>query len=141
MPVRTATAVWHGDLKEGDGTVALGSGAFTGPYTFASRFEDGTGTNPDELVGAAHAACFSMALAAALGKAGTPATEVRTEAQVHFGRDDAGPAVTKIVLVCRATVPGVDEAAFAELAREAKDGCAISKALAAVPIELDAALG
>ncbi len=140
MPVRTATGIWRGDLKNGDGTVALGSGAFEGPYTFASRFEEGPGTNPDELLGAAHAGCFAMALSNGLAGAGFTPTEVRVEARVHLGRDDQGAAITKIELVCRATVPGIDAEAFAEQAEAAKVGCPVSKALAAVPIELDAAL-
>ncbi len=140
MPVRKAHAVWHGDLKGGDGTVALGSGVFEGPYDFRSRFEEGPNTNPDELLGAAHAACYSMALANMLASEGSPATEVRTEAHVHLGRDDEGAAITKIVLVCRAQVPGLSAEAFAEFAGKAKVGCPVSKALKALPIELDAAL-
>ena len=137
MAVRTGNAVWNGDLKTGTGTVALGSGAFEGPYSFASRWEDGSGTNPEELIGAAHAGCFSMALSNILAGAGTPPTEVRTEAR---GRDDQGAAITKIELVCRAIVPGIDADAFAEHAAKAKAGCPVSKALASVPIDLDAAL-
>ena len=140
MPVRTSTATWHGSLKDGDGSVALGSGAFEGPYSFPSRFEEGPGTNPEELVGAAHAGCFSMDLAARLAAAGFVPTRVHTEAHVHLGRDDAGAAVTKIALVCRAEVAGLSDEVFAEHAQAAKAGCPISKALAAVPIELDASL-
>jgi osmotically inducible protein OsmC len=140
MAVRTGNAVWNGDLKGGKGTVALGSGAFTGPYSFPSRFEEGPGTNPEELIGAAHAGCYSMALANMLATAGTPATEVRTEARVHLGKDDQGAAITKIELVCRAVVPGIDAEAFAAHAANAKVGCPVSKALASVPIKLDAAL-
>jgi len=140
MPVRKSNAVWRGDLKGGDGTVALGSGAFEGPYTFASRFEEGPGTNPDELLGAAHAGCFAMALSNGLAGAGFTPTEVRVEARVHLGRDDQGAAITKIELVCRATVPGIDADTFAAQAEAAKVGCPVSKALAAVAIELDAAL-
>lgn len=140
MPIRTATGVWRGDLKGGDGTVALGSGAFEGAYSFPSRFEQGPGTNPEELIGAAHAGCFAMALSGALATAGFTPTEVRVEARVHLGRDDKGAAITKIELVCRATVPGIDADAFAAQAQAAKTGCPVSKALAAVPIELDAAL-
>jgi osmotically inducible protein OsmC len=140
MPVRTANSVWRGDLKNGDGTVALGSGAFEGPYSFPSRFEEGPGTNPEELIGAAHAGCFAMALSNGLAGAGFTPTEVRVEARVHLGRDDKGAAITKIELVCRATVPGIDADTFAEQAQAAKGGCPVSKALAAVPIELDASL-
>jgi lipoyl-dependent peroxiredoxin len=140
MPERTSTGTWRGSLKEGDGTVALGSGAFEGAYSFASRFEDGTGTNPEELIGAAHAGCFSMFLAGQLADAGFVANEVRTEAHVHLGRDEVGAAITKIVLVCRADVPGIDPDAFAEHAEASKTGCPVSKALKAVTIELDARL-
>jgi lipoyl-dependent peroxiredoxin len=140
MPVRTATGVWRGDLKSGDGTVALGSGAYDGPYSFPSRFEEGAGTNPEELIGAAHAGCFAMQLASTLAKAGFVATEVRAEARVHLGKTDGGMSITKIELVCRASVPGLDVDAFAQHAAAAKDGCIVSRALAAVPIELDAAL-
>jgi osmotically inducible protein OsmC len=140
MPVRTANSVWRGDLKSGDGTVALGSVAFEGPYSFPSRFEEGPGTNPEELIGAAHAGCFAMALSNGLAGAGFTPTEVRVEARVHLGRDDQGAAITQIELVCRATVPGIGADAFAEKAQAAKVGCPVSKALAAVPIELDAAL-
>ncbi len=140
MAVRTANAVYVGALKDGTGTVALGSGAFAGPYSFPSRFEEATGTNPEELIAAAHAGCFSMALANALARAGFPPTEVRTEARVHLGKDDQGAAITKIELVCRAVVPGIDADAFAEHAAKAKAGCPVSKALASVPIDLDAAL-
>jgi lipoyl-dependent peroxiredoxin len=140
MPVRTATGIWRGDLKSGDGTVALGSGAYDGPYSFASRFEEGTGTNPEELIAAAHAGCFTMALSNMLASAGFVPTEVRTEARVHLGKTDAGTSITKIELHCRGTVPGIDAAAFAQHAAAAKDGCIVSRALAAVPMELDAAL-
>ncbi len=140
MPVRTSTGTWRGSLKEGDGTIVLGSGAFEGRYSFSSRFEEGMGTNPDELVAAAHAGCFSMALSDRLAGAGFVPTEVHTEARVHLGRADGGAAITKIELVCRAQVPGLEPQAFGEHAEAAKVGCIISKALAAVPIELDASL-
>ncbi len=140
MAIRTATATWRGDLKGGDGTVALGSGAFEGPYSFPSRFESGAGTNPEELVGAAHAGCYAMALSNMLAGAGYTPTAVRAEARVHLGRTDAGMSITKIELVCRAEVPGIDAAAFATHAEAAKEGCIVSRALAAVPVELDAAL-
>ncbi len=140
MPVRKSTGTWRGSLKEGDGSIRLGSGAFEGPYSFASRFEEGTGTNPDELVAAAHAGCFSMQLAASLTEAGFVPAEVQTEANVHLGRDDGKAAITKIVLVCRAQVPAVEPEVFAEHAEAAKNGCIISRALSAVPIELDAQL-
>ncbi len=140
MPIRTSNAVWRGDLKGGAGTVALGSGAFEGAYSFPSRFEEGTGTNPEELIGAAHAGCYAMALSHGLAGAGFTPTEVRVEARVHLGRDDQGAAITKIELVCRAAVPGIDAETFAAQAEAAKVGCPVSKALAAIAIELDAAL-
>ena len=140
MAIRTSSAEWKGTLKEGAGVMRLGSGAYEGAYSHASRFADGPGTNPEELIGAAHAGCFSMSLANMLASAGTPATEVRTEARVHLGRDDQGAAITKIELTCRAVVPGIDATAFAEHAANAKTGCPVSKALASVPIDLDAAL-
>jgi lipoyl-dependent peroxiredoxin len=140
MAVRTSVATWQGDLKNGAGTMALGSGSFEGSYTHASRFVEGPGTNPEELIGAAHAGCFSMFLAAKLAGIGFPPERVHTEAKVHLGSDDKGPAIVRIELVCRATVPGVTPEAFAEQAEVAKTGCPVSKALAAVPIELDAQL-
>jgi len=140
MPVRTSTGTWHGSLKEGNGSVALGSGAFEGAYSFPSRFEEGAGTNPEELIAAAHAGCFSMALSNILATAGFVPTRVHTEAHVHLGRDETGPAITRIELVCRADVPGISAEQFAEHAAAAKVGCPVSKALSAVSIELDAAL-
>lgn len=140
MPVRTSTGTWHGDLRSGSGTVSLGSGAFTGPYSFVSRFEEGSGTNPEELIAAAHGGCYAMFLANVLASNGATAEEVQVTAKVHLGRDDVGPALTKIELVCRAKVPGLSAEDFATHAETAKKGCPVSKALAAVPIELDAAL-
>ena len=141
MAVRTSSAVWKGGLPDGSGTMALGSGAFDGQYSFGSRFEEGTGTNPEELIAAAHAGCFSMALAGALGGAGTPPEEVRTTARVHLGKADGGGfAITKIELQTRARVPGISAEDFAAKAEGAKAGCPVSKALAAVEITLDAEL-
>jgi osmotically inducible protein OsmC len=140
MPVRSAKAEWRGDLKHGKGTLETETGAASGAYSFSSRFEEGTGTNPEELIAAAHAACFSMALSGLLGGAGHEPESVRTTAQVHVERGDGGFSITRIHLVCRATVPGLDEKAFAEHAEAAKAGCPVSKALAAVDITLDAAL-
>lgn len=137
---RTATAEWKGDLMSGGGTVALGSGAFEGSYSFATRFEDQPGTNPEELLGAALAACFSMALANALAKAGVPATSVKTTASVHLGKDDKGFLITRIDLDVVATVPGVDHATFQEHATNTKAACIISRALAANEINLTATL-
>jgi osmotically inducible protein OsmC len=129
MAVRKANAVWKGTLREGAGTMRLGSGAYEGPFTYASRFEEGPGTNPEELIGAAHAGCFSMFLSALLTKAGFTATSIETTATVHLG---AGPAITDIELDSRISVPGLDDARLQELAAEAKAGCPVSKALAGV---------
>ena len=137
---RTATAEWKGDLMGGTGKVALGSGAYEGTYTFATRFEDKPGANPEELLGAAHAGCFSMALANSLAKAGHVATSVKTTASVHLGKDDKGFLITRIDLVVDAAVPGVDDATFQEHARNTKTGCIISRALAANEITLKATL-
>lgn len=140
MPIRHADAVWEGSLKEGNGKVALGSGAFEGKYSFASRFEEAGGTNPEELVAAAHAGCFSMALSAALGRAGFEPTRVATTAKVHFGKVEAGFRITRIDLTTEASVPGIEEAVFQETAKAAKETCPISVALSAVEITLDAKL-
>lgn len=140
MPVRKANAVWNGGLKDGNGKMALGSGAYEGPYSFLSRFEEGKGTNPEELIGAAHAGCFSMALAAALERSGHAPRRVATSAEVHLGRDDAGPRISRIHLTTEAEVPGLDAAAFQEHAKGAKANCPVSKALAGVEITLDARL-
>ena len=140
MAIRTAKAAWNGSLKEGDGTLALGSGAFEGRYSFNSRFEDGAGTNPEELLGAAHAGCFSMALAAGLGRAGFAPKRVETVAKVHLGKTDAGLAITRIDLETRAEVPGIDEVTFQKHAEDTKTGCIVSRALAAVEMRLDAKL-
>ena len=140
MPIRHADAVWEGSLKEGNGKVALGSGAFEGKYSFASRFEEAGGTNPEELVAAAHAGCFSMALSAALGRAGFEPTRVATTAKVHFGKVEAGFRITRIDLATEASVPGIEEAVFQETAKAAKETCPISVALSAVEVTLDAKL-
>jgi osmotically inducible protein OsmC len=140
MPERTADARWVGDLQQGNGTVRLGSGAFEGRYSFGSRFEEGTGTNPEELIAAAHAGCFSMALAAGLGRAGHPPTRVETTARVHLEKGDAGFSISRIDLVTEAEVPGIDEAAFQEQAETAKVNCPVSKALAATNVTLEAKL-
>jgi osmotically inducible protein OsmC len=139
MSVRKAQARWEGDLRQGQGTLRLGSGAFEGQYSFKSRFEEGTGTNPEELIGAAHAGCFSMFLSAQLTKAGTPPTRIDTTATVHLGD---GPTVTKIELETVAIVPGIDAAGFDEKVKFSKENCPISKALAAVPeLVVNAKLG
>ncbi len=130
MPAR-GTAEWKGDLPSGSGTFTAGD-SITGGYTFKSRFEDGPGSNPEQLIGAAHAACFSMSLANMLAQAGTPADSVRTEAVVTLRRVDDKPTITEIALITVGEVPGVDEATFVEKAEAAKAGCVISRALAGV---------
>src|SRR6187401_425248 len=140
MPVRSAKAQWDGTLKEGKGTMSLGSGAFQGQYSFNSRFEEGTGTNPEELIGAAHAGCFSMALAHALAEAGHEASRVETNARVHLEPTDSGPTITRIELQTEGEVPGLEADEFQRQAEAAKAGCAVSRALAGVDISLDAKL-
>jgi osmotically inducible protein OsmC len=140
MPTRTSSARWSGDLKGGSGSLALGSGAFEGQYSFKSRFEEGTGTNPEELVAAAHAACYSMALSNMLAGAGFTPDSVVTNATVNFGQTEGGFAITRIDLVTTGNVPGIDESEFLKHAEAAKAGCPISKALASVEITLDATL-
>ncbi len=120
--------------------MALGSGAYEGPFSFQSRFGDGAGTNPEELIAAAHAGCFSMAFSNILSQAGHVPTAVNTKASVHFGQTDDGFAITRIDLVTRGDVPGIEDADFQKLAEQAKASCPVSKALAAVDIALDAAL-
>jgi lipoyl-dependent peroxiredoxin len=137
MSIRNASAVWQGTLREGSGTMSLGSGAFEGNYTWASRFDTGPGTNPEELIGAAHAGCYSMFLSALITKAGFTPTSIHTTAAVHL---EAGPTITKIELTSEAVVPGMDEAGFMEQALAAKANCPVSKALAAVEIVLNAKL-
>jgi osmotically inducible protein OsmC len=132
MAIRQANAEWKGSLKEGAGEMALGSGSYKGPYSFVSRFETGSGTNPEELIGAAHAGCFSMALAAALGRAGLTPTSIRTTAKVHLGTSEAGPTITRIDLETEGEVPGIDQATFQEHAEGARQGCVISRALGGV---------
>ena len=137
---RKADATWTGDLKTGKGTIKLGSGAFEGPYSFLSRFDYGAGTNPEELLGAAHAGCFSMALSAGLAKAGHLPTSIATTATVHITKLEAGFAITGIDLVTRGVVPGLSAEAFKKMAEETKTSCIISKALSAVPMTVDAQL-
>jgi lipoyl-dependent peroxiredoxin len=141
MPKRSASARWDGSLQEGNGTMRMASGAYEGPYSFQSRFEEGDGTNPEELIAAAHAGCFSMALSGELGKAGHEPESVETEATVHLDKVEGGFAIKRIELRSRVSAPGVDDAAFQEAAEAAKKGCPVSQALAAVEsIELDAQL-
>jgi osmotically inducible protein OsmC len=140
MPVRKAEAEWKGNLREGRGEVALESGAFRGPYTFKSRFEDGKETNPEELIGAAHAGCFTMALTAALSRQSITPERIHTTASVHIEQSGGGFSIPRIELKTRARVAGIDAARFKELAEDAKRNCPVSKALASVQISLDAAL-
>lgn len=140
MPVRTSEAQWNGNLREGHGRMKLGSGAYEGEYSFPSRFEEGRGTNPEELIAAAHAGCFSMALAAGLAKVGHAPERVHTTANVHLEKRGEAFAVTTIELNTEARVPGLDDAAFQEQARAAKENCPVSKALAGVEIRLAAKL-
>ena len=140
MATRKANAVWKGGIEDGKGTVSLGSGAFEGNYSFKSRFEDGTGTNPEELIGAAHAGCYSMALAVALKKGGYSPESVSTEAHVHLIKEGEGFTINKIDLMTEAKVPELSEEDFQEHARSAKENCPVSKALAGVDISLDAKL-
>jgi|SRR5262245_16049085 len=140
MPVRSADAVWEGELKSGRGKMRLASGAYEGQYSFSSRFENGTGTNPEELIAAAHAGCFSMAFSNGLAQAGHVPTRVETTAKVHLEKGPDGFGIPRIDLVTQAVVPGIDEAKFRELAETAKKNCPVSKLLAAAQISLDAKL-
>lgn len=140
MAIRKATAVWQGNLKEGKGTLELGSGGFQGPYTFKSRFENGTGTNPEELIAAALAGCFSMALAHILTEAGYAPQKIATLAKAHLGVVRDGFAINIIELDTEVTVPGIETDKFLQYAGEAKTNCPVSKALAGTKIELMAKL-
>lgn len=131
-----ANARWIGDLRTGAGTLKLGSGAWEGPYTFKNRFEGVPGANPEELLGAAHAACFTMAISAALTKAGTPPKSVETTATVHLNKVGEGFSITGIDLATRGDVPGLSAAAFQKVAEDAKVNCIVSRALASVPMTL-----
>jgi osmotically inducible protein OsmC len=140
MAQRKGSAVWNGTLKGGGGTMKLGSGAYEGPFSFSSRFESGSGTNPEELIGAALAGCFSMALSANLEKAGHPAKRVSTTANVKLDMVDGGPKITTIELENESEVPGIDEGSFQEQAEKTKTGCPVSKALTGTDIKLNAKL-
>lgn len=140
MPVRNAQARWEGSLQKGKGTVKLGSGAFEGKYSFQSRFEEGPGTNPEELIGAAHSGCFSMALSHLLGQAGHHPETIDTKAAVRVEKVGEGFKITQIDLETEATVPGMDEHEFQQKADEAKKNCPVSQALAGVDIRLKATL-
>lgn len=140
MPTRNASAVWTGKLKEGKGKMKLGSGAYEGEYSFASRFEDGSGTNPEELIGAAHAGCFSMAFSLALEKEGFDPKSISTDAKVNLVKGDDGFSITEIELDCKAEIPEIENDKFQEIAEGAKKGCPVSKALTGVDIKLKAEL-
>ncbi len=140
MIKRKSNAVWQGSLKDGKGLVSLGSGTFSGRYSFSSRFEEGVGTNPEELIAAAHAGCFSMALSADLGNAGYTVKKIETEAVVSMDKTETGFMISGIKLVTQASVKGIDLDTFLKFANGAKQNCPVSKALAAVPIELEAKL-
>lgn len=141
MATRNAKATWRGDLKDGAGTMAVASGAFEGPYSFKTRFEDEPGTNPEELIAAAEAGCFTMALSAALAEAGHPVDSVETEAKVTLRNIDGLPTITQIDVSTRAKVPGLDDATFQETANAMREQCIVSRALKGVEtINLDATL-
>lgn len=140
MPIRSSSAVWTGKLKDGNGKMKLGSGAYEGKYSFVSRFEEGDGTNPEELIGAANAGCFSMALSSSLEKEGFDPKSISTEAKVSLEKGDSGFSITKIVLHCNAEIPEIDDEKFQEIAESAKNNCPVSRALAGVEIKLNAKL-
>jgi len=141
MPTRQSSAVWKGGLKSGRGEITVGKNVFRGPYSFPSRFEEGDGTNPEELIAAAHAGCLSMALAAGLERAGTPATEIATSAQATLEKVGEAFRITRMRLEVRGKVPGITAQAFKEAAEKAKEGCPVSNALKNnVAFELDAQL-
>src|SRR5512140_1625336 len=141
MPTRTAHAIWQGDLLAGKGTMALGSKAFEGPYGFKSRFEEGPGTNPEELIAAAHAGCFTMAFSSGLTKAGYPPTRLSTHAEVIMEKVDNRDTITKIDLTTEGQVPGIDEKQFLEIGENAKKTCPVSRALnPSIQVSLNAKL-
>lgn len=140
MATRKANANWQGDLKSGKGRMAFGSGAWEGQYSFSSRFEEGSGSNPEELIAAAHAGCYSMALSNILAEAGHTPDSVSTEAKVHLEVGDDGPSIPRIELTTEAVVPGISEDEFHKHANAAKAGCPVSKVLAGAEISLNATL-
>jgi osmotically inducible protein OsmC len=140
MPIRVSEAHWTGGLKTGTGSMQLGSGTFEGPYSFGSRFEEDGGSNPEELIGAAHAGCFSMALSMLLEEAGHPPENINTRAKVHLDAQDGGFKITRIDLETQGHVPGINEAEFKKQAEAAKANCPVSQALTGVEISLNAQL-
>lgn len=140
MLERNASAEWKGKLKDGEGKIKFGGGAFEGKYSFASRFEDGKGTNPEELIAAAHSGCFSMALSASLEKEGYNPVSVKTKAEVSLAKEESGFVIKTITLTNESEVPEISEEDFQKIAEGAKANCPVSKALAAVDIKLDAKL-
>ena len=132
MPTRTGSAQWRGDLQSGDGTLKVGEKSYEGPYTFKSRFEEGEGTNPEELIGAAQAACYSMQLSAMLANDGHTPDSVNTTAKVHLRFVDDKPTITLIELETEGKVPGIDQSTFESTAAAAKEACLVSRALAGV---------
>lgn len=140
MAVRKAEAEWQGNLRDGKGSMRFGNGAFDGAFSYASRFEEGPGTNPEELLGAAHAGCFSMSLSNQLAKAGFNPERVQTTAEVTLGKVDGRSRITNILLRTRARVPGISKEQFMQIAEGAKTGCPVSAALTGVDISMDATL-
>ena len=140
MPIRSSEAIWEGPLQGGKGTMKFGGGAFEGQYSFSSRFEEGAGTNPEELIAAAHAGCYSMALSGALGRNETPPTKISTTAKVHLEKAEVGFHIPLIELITEAEVPGLDAADFARIAEDVKSTCPVSKVLAGAEIILNAKL-
>lgn len=139
MPVRKAEAEWEGDLPNGSGTMKMGT-SYEGPYSATSRFQEGSGTNPEELLAAAHAGCFSMAFAKALSDAGHTSNHIQTTAKVHIEKQDAGFGITRVELTTRADVPGIEEQAFQDAAEAAKDNCPVSRLFKGASISVDATL-
>ncbi len=140
MPTRKAAASWDGSIQEGNGTMRLGSGAYEGPYSFQSRFQEGDGTNPEELIGAAHAGCFTMALSGFLGRAGYEPESIETDATVQIDKVGDGFKITSIALSTRAKVPGIDQGELEKQVQEAKENCPVSVALAATDISVESEL-
>ena len=140
MPKRDGNAVWNGGLTDGNGTIKVGDALFEGQYSFSSRFEEGEGTNPEELIAAAHAGCYSMAFSAQLEAAGFTPKSVNTTASVWIEKGDEGFSITRILLSTKGDVPGIDDSKFQEVATAAKEGCPVSRALSAVDISLEATL-